>query len=82
MATERRRCAGRAGPDPRARGIVEPRRFPPPWSIEEHNDACFIVKDRRGQALACVYFENEPGLQRNMKLFTRGSVDDMQHEIC
>ena len=61
---------------------MEPRRFPPPWSIEEHNDACFIVKDRRGQALACVYFENEPGLQRNMKLFTRGSVDDIQHEIC
>jgi hypothetical protein len=21
------------------------RRFPPPWSIEEHNDACFIVRD-------------------------------------
>jgi len=49
-----------------------PCRFPPPWSIEEHNDACFIVKDRRGQALACVYFENEPGLQRSMKRFTRG----------
>ena len=21
------------------------RRFPPPWTIEENNDACFIVKD-------------------------------------
>jgi hypothetical protein len=21
------------------------RRFPPPWSIEELNDACFVVKD-------------------------------------
>jgi hypothetical protein len=20
------------------------RRFPPPWTVEEHNDACFIVK--------------------------------------
>ena len=28
------------------------RRFPPPWSIEEHNDACFIVRDHVGQALA------------------------------
>jgi hypothetical protein len=28
------------------------RRFPPPWSVEEHNDACFIVKDRDGHALA------------------------------
>jgi hypothetical protein len=28
------------------------RRFPPPWSIEELNDASFIVKDSNGQALA------------------------------
>jgi hypothetical protein len=28
------------------------RRFPPPWTIEDHNDACFIVKDRGGFALA------------------------------
>ena len=26
-------------------------RFPPPWTIEEANNACFIVKDRNGQAL-------------------------------
>jgi hypothetical protein len=25
------------------------RRFPPPWSLEENNDACFIVKDATGQ---------------------------------
>ena len=36
------------------------RRFPPPWSIEERR-ACFIVKDGNGQALAYVYFEEEPG---------------------
>ena len=24
-------------------------------------DACFIVNDSNGQALACVYFEDEPG---------------------
>ena len=29
-------------------------RFPPPRSIDE-TDACFIVKDRAGQALAYVY---------------------------
>jgi hypothetical protein len=34
-----------------------PRRFPPPWSVEE-TDACFIVRDANGQALACVYFED------------------------
>jgi hypothetical protein len=26
------------------------RRFPPPWSIEELNDACFVVRDHNGQA--------------------------------
>jgi hypothetical protein len=27
------------------------RRFPPPWTTEE-TDACFIVRDANGQALA------------------------------
>jgi hypothetical protein len=36
------------------------RRFPPPWSIDE-SEACFIVRDGDKQALAYVYFENEPG---------------------
>jgi hypothetical protein len=36
------------------------RRFPPPWSVEE-TDACFIVRDANGEALAYVYFEEEPG---------------------
>jgi hypothetical protein len=34
---------------------------PPPWIIEEHNDACFIVRDATGQALGYFYFEDEPG---------------------
>jgi len=36
------------------------RRFPQPWTIEEHNDACFIVKDATGQALGYFYFDDEP----------------------
>jgi hypothetical protein len=35
-------------------------RFPPPWFVEEQ-DACDVVRDRGGQALAYVYFEDEPG---------------------
>jgi hypothetical protein len=38
-----------------------PRRFPPPWTIEELNDARFVVSDANGQKLAYVYFEDEPG---------------------
>ena len=31
------------------------RRFPPPWSVEEQ-EACFVVRDHSGQALAHVRF--------------------------
>jgi len=48
-----------------------PRRFPPPWSIEELNRACFVVKDADGQALAYVYFEEQPGRRSAAKLLTR-----------
>ena len=44
--------------------------FPPPWSVEEA-DACFIVRDGNGQALAYVYFEDEPGRQSAAHLLTR-----------
>jgi hypothetical protein len=40
--------------------MTSPRRFPPPWSIEE-TDACYVVRDVNGQALTYVYFEGEPG---------------------
>jgi len=39
--------------------MAEPRRFPPPWSVEEL-DSCFVVKDASGQALAYIYFEKKP----------------------
>jgi hypothetical protein len=29
--------------------VSAPRRFPPPWSIEEHSNACFIVRDGADQ---------------------------------
>jgi hypothetical protein len=34
------------------------RRFPPPWSIDEH-DQCLIVRDADGQALGYFYFDDE-----------------------
>ena len=47
------------------------RRFPPPWTIEELNDACFAVSDSAGQKLAYVYFEEEPGRRSAAKLLTK-----------
>jgi hypothetical protein len=47
------------------------RRFPPPWTIDEVNDACFIVRDHNGHALAYVYFENEPGRRAAANLLTK-----------
>jgi hypothetical protein len=49
---------------------VTDRRFPPPWSIEEQA-ACFTVRDHNGQALAYVYFEEEPGRRSAAKLLTK-----------
>jgi hypothetical protein len=46
------------------------RRFPAPWSVEEQT-ACFIVRDDSGQALAYVYFEEEPGRRSAAKLLTK-----------
>jgi len=47
------------------------RRFPPPWIVEEHNDACFIVKDVTGQALGYFHFEDEPGRRSAAKLLSK-----------
>ena len=47
-----------------------PRRFPSPWTTEE-TEACFIVKDRNGQVMAYVYFENESGRRTAANLLTR-----------
>jgi hypothetical protein len=46
------------------------RRFPLPWTVDE-TDACFIVRDGSGQALAYVYFEDEPGRRSAASLLTR-----------
>jgi hypothetical protein len=50
--------------------MAERRPFPPPSTIED-NGACYIVKDRNAQALAYVYYENEPGRRTAADLLTR-----------
>jgi hypothetical protein len=50
---------------------VKSRRFPPPWTIEEYNAACFIVCDKNGQRLGYFYFEEEPGRRAATNLLTK-----------
>src|SRR5215469_12234000 len=47
-----------------------PRRFPPPWTVEEL-DACFVVIDSAEQKLAYVYFEEESGRRSAAKLLSK-----------
>jgi hypothetical protein len=51
--------------------MPSPRRFPPPWTLEENNDAYFIVRDKNGQALGYFYFEEEPGRRSAANLLTK-----------
>jgi hypothetical protein len=50
--------------------VMPPRRFPPPWIVEE-TEAAFVVRDHGGQALDYVYFEDEPGRRAAAKLLTK-----------
>jgi hypothetical protein len=43
---------------------------PPPLTVEEL-DACFVVRDANGQALAYVYYEDEPGRRSAAKLLSK-----------
>jgi hypothetical protein len=49
--------------------MTSPRRFPPPWSVEEL-DACFVVRDHSGQKLGYFYYEEEPGRRSAAKLLS------------
>jgi hypothetical protein len=40
--------------------VPSSRSFPPPWTIEGLNEACFVVSDASGQKLGYFYFEEEP----------------------
>jgi hypothetical protein len=56
--------------------VTEYRRFPPPWTVEDRNDACFIVRDKN-EALGYFYFEEEPGRRSAANLLTRDEARRM-----
>jgi hypothetical protein len=57
--------------------MAAPRGFPPPWPLDETKNACFIVRDANGQALAYIYFEEEPGRRSAAHLLTRDEARRM-----
>ena len=73
--------ARRARCEAASRGGVELRRdSPPPWSVEKTN-ACFIVRDANGQALACTLFRGgaRPSLGGAPPHPRRGEAHRLQH---
>ena len=56
---------------PAAQKIMPTRRLTLPWTYEDHNDACFIVKDANGLAVAYAYYEEGPGRRAAANLMTK-----------
>jgi hypothetical protein len=48
-------------------------RFSAPWTVEEH-DFCFIVRDSNYQALAYIYFGDDPVWRVTARLLTRAQA--------
>src|SRR5262249_12820485 len=53
--------------------MKEPRRFPPPWSVEDYNSACFIVRDANGQRLPMSIMRMSRGGDSAAKLLSKES---------
>jgi len=49
---------------------MKARGFPAPWIVEDHSLA-FIVSDANGQALAHIYYEDEPRRRSAAKLLNK-----------
>jgi hypothetical protein len=55
---------------------VPPRRFPPPWTVEELAET-FCVTDANGQALGFFYFDDEPSRRAVNKRLTKDEARRM-----
>ena len=53
------------------------RRFPPPWTVDEMNNVCFIVRDKNGQQLGYFYFEMSSGRRTAANLLTKDEARRM-----
>jgi hypothetical protein len=58
------------------------RRFPPPWTFDEPDNACFIVKDANGANIAYVYYEEERGRRTAANLMTKEEARPIEVNIA
>jgi endo-1,4-beta-D-glucanase Y len=58
------------------------RRVPPPWTFEEANSTCFVVKDANGFAVCYVYYESEPGRRTAANLMTKDDARRLAANIA
>ena len=58
------------------------RRFPAPWTFDEANHACFIVRDGNRFPVAYVYFEPEPGRRAAANLMTKDEARKIATDIA
>ena len=63
------------------RAVDEPRCFRPPWSVEDRA-GCFVVKDRAGQELAYLYYEDDPRRRSIVKLLSRDEARSIAAAIA
>lgn len=56
------------------------RRYPAPWKVEESRES-YLVSDATGQALAYVYFEDEPTRQGITKRLSRDDAWQLARAI-
>ena len=58
-----------------------PRHFPPPWFVMELSNS-FVVKDNLGDAVAYVYFEDEPVRRAAGRLMSRDEARQIADNVA
>ncbi len=61
--------------------MPQSRRFPPPWSVKDLA-AAFVIRDKTGQTLAYVYYEDEPGRRAAADLLTKDEAQRIAANIA